>query len=120
MHPIDPLPAEHELVSFFEAEPSYLAPNDHYGVDRMTFVVTSDSDVIEVAVEPLIGDVGIAWMRDNDLLLSLYLAEVRSLSIDRLPDHQELVIGFGDDFRLGDLRIRLQPFASIRWGALLQ
>ncbi|MCP3996373.1 MAG: hypothetical protein GY722_15145 [bacterium] len=117
---IDPLPAEHELVSFFQAEPSYLAPTDKYGADRMTFVVKSGPEMIEVAIEPLIGDVGIAWARDDDLLLSLYLTEVRRVSIDRLPSHQELAIGFGDNSYLEDLRLRVRPFASVRWATRLQ
>ncbi len=120
IHPIDPLPAEHELISFFEAEPSYLAPSDKYGADRVMFVVESGRELIEVAIEPLIGDVGITWMRDDDLMLSLYLTKVRGVAIDRLPTHDELVVGFGEDPRLEDLRLRVRPFASIRWGTRLQ
>jgi hypothetical protein len=89
---IEPFPLEHELLSFFEVEPTLTDRDAPRYYNRLTFVSVRGSDRIECEIEPADEIVEFRWVQDGVQRIWLKLESVDSMRVETSSGVETLLI----------------------------
>jgi len=111
---MEPFPKEHELISFFEGEPSLLEKGVPWAYNQLRFQVVVGEDRIVCEMAPGYEELTIRWDRAGTAIVDLQLYWVSGLviEVDRI---QETLVAKFRDRHLHDLRFRLRPHPHLAW-----
>jgi hypothetical protein len=112
---MDPFPQLHELLGFFEAEPSITERDVPWFYNRLTYETTRGENQIVCSIEPGYGQLCLIWTRENALVARLELDDILSIYVDSERGVEKLVAKFGAANVL-DFEFQLKPTIHIRWG----
>ena len=109
------LPAEHELLSVFEAEPELLDNGVPWAYNSVRFRMVRGQDQLTCEIEPASEQLRIAWHQAGAELLALDLSEVSALVVEAERGLESLVATFRNN-HVKPLRLQLRPRIHLFWG----
>jgi hypothetical protein len=112
---MEPFPEPHELLGFFEAEPSISDRDVPWFYNRLTYETVRGDNRIHCWIEPGYGQLCLIWIREEALVARLELDDIASLHVESERGVERLVAKFGSTNIL-DFEFQLKPTIQIRWG----
>jgi hypothetical protein len=112
---MEPFPADFELLSLFECEPTVSDSGVPWAYNCLRFDTHRGPDRVVCEIEPGYETVRLWWHRDNVEVVRLSLNWVRGLTVEKLAGVEALIALFRDP-ALEPLRLQLRPRVQIRWG----
>ena len=112
---MNPFPAEHELIEFFEVEPTVLDQGVPWAYNSLAFDTTRGEDRVVCEIQPGYGEVRVRWSRKGADLVRLDLRRVAGLAIERAGE-REILVGTFDSNGLLPMRLQLRPAMYLSWG----
>jgi hypothetical protein len=107
------IPADFELVSFFEAEPTLRVPNTPWEYNGLTFDAVRGNHRVQCHIEMDVGEVTIRWNEGTTQRAHISLKWVRLLSIDRIDGTEVMTatqVSGNPDLTV---ELRLRPEVSV-------
>ena len=112
---MNPFPAEHDLISLFEAEPTLLDIGVPWVYNHLTFETRRVEDHLVCEIEPASRHLRVTWERSGTELVRLDIFRVAGLMVEAERGREALVATFGDS-QLSNLRLQLRPSLHVSWG----
>jgi hypothetical protein len=112
---MDPFPEPHELLAFFEAEPTLLDPSVPGYYNHQTFETQRGTDRVRCDLEPGYEEIRVRWERGGVELVSVALREVAALRVEAGSGREALVASFRAEALL-PFRLQLRPTIHMFFG----
>ena len=112
---MDKIPEQHELISFFECEPTVLDPRVSWAYNHLEFRTTRGCDDFLAIIEPGYETLKLAWRRDGREIVNLNLERVCRLELEMSLRREVMIIGFRPSVGVTELRFQLKPEPHIEW-----
>jgi hypothetical protein len=112
---MDPFPEPHELLSFFEAEPTLLDPTVPGYYNQQTFETQRGDDRVRCELEPGYEELRVRWERGGVELVSVTLRDVAALRVEAEAGREALVANFRSAALL-PFRLQLRPRVHLFFG----
>lgn len=109
---MDPFPQEHELIAFFECEPTLLNNNGCWFYDRLTFDSVRGQDRIVCMIEPASEILHFKWTQDDIERINLALNWVNGIQLKTGGGVEQLQLSFRS-CDLDSITIQLKPFIAM-------
>jgi hypothetical protein len=110
-----PFPELHELLGFFEVEPTISERDVPWFYNQLTYETVRGEDSIYCAIEPGEGQLCFVWMRKEELVARLELDAIASLYVESDRGVEKLIAKFENSAIL-DFELQLRPTVHVRWG----
>jgi len=108
-------PEPHDLISFFECEPTLLDQRVPWAYNHLEFRTTRGPDEFLAVIEPGYKIFKLTWRRDGEELVSISLEHVSTLDLEMGSGRELLVVGFRPSVGVAELRFQLKPSPHIEW-----
>lgn len=112
---MEPFPDEHELIGFFEVEPTLTDPDLPWLYNDVAFVLEVEGKPFSATINGGYGDLDIRWGPAGEAALSLALREVQGLRVVRESGREWLVADFRKDAATAPLRLQIRPALRLIW-----
>jgi hypothetical protein len=112
---IDSFPEPHELLSFFEAEPTLLDPTVPGYYNMQTFDTLRGDDRVRCELEPGYEELRVRWTRGDTELVRVALRDIATVRIEAERGREVLVASFRSTALL-PFRLQLRPTVHIFFG----
>jgi hypothetical protein len=112
---VNPFPAEYELISLFETEPTLLDSGVPWIYNQVTFETHTGEDHLHCEIEPSTRQLRVTWTRAGVEIVRLELALVAGLVVETEGVRETLVARFSES-SLHDLRLQVRPHVHVSWG----
>jgi hypothetical protein len=112
-------PDSHDLISFFECEPTVLDRDVAWAYNHLEFRTSRGPDTFLAVIEPGFEVFRLTWHRDGKELVNLSLEQVCRLDLEMGPGRELLVVGFRRSVGVSELRFQLKPEPHIAWAVLV-
>jgi len=110
-----PFPELHELLGFFEVEPSISERDVPWFYNRLTYETVREENRIHCWIEPGYGQLCLIWIRGEVLVARLELDDVASLHVESERGVEKLIAKFAAT-NIRDFEFQLKPTIHVRWG----
>ena len=107
------LPADFELIGFFECEPEVASPEVPWCYNRLRFETARGDSLLICEIEPAFGEFCFSWYEGGNQRANLKLNEVSNLSVYIAKDDEYLMLSSVGEFPEKVVKIRYKPFISI-------
>ena len=115
---MDLFPAEYELLSLFECEPTLTVPGVPWAYNCLRFDTTRGADRVVCEIEPGDEIVRLTWEHDGSEFVRLDLNWVCGLGVES-RDGCEALVGFFREAAIEPFRLQLKPRVHLRWGTAI-
>jgi hypothetical protein len=113
---VKPFPEQHDLISFFECEPTVLDPGVVWAYNRLEFRTIRGRDEFWAVIES--GETfRLTWRRDGEEVVKLDLDRVQRFDVELSPKHEVLKVTFRPT-AVAELVFQLKPRPHLSWGVL--
>ena len=112
---MNPFPAEYELISLFEGEPTLLDSGVPWVYNQVTFETRTGEDHLHCEIEPASRQLRITWSRAGAELMRLELALVAGLIVESEKGREAMVVRFASP-SVRELRLQVRPRVHVAWG----
>ncbi len=109
------IPEEHELIAFFETEPTLLDADQPWHYNTLTFEFQSAEEKVTVHLSPAYGDLEIYWTQKNELRLNWRLYDLKEIVIDK-TDQKECMRIIPNAENMTETLLFLKPVVKIIGG----
>ena len=108
------LPAEYELIGFFECEPELLdADVEPWVYNVIKFTVKKGEDEVLVKICASYGELGISWLKAGAQVITLNLVDLDKISVE-MQHGDEFMVALGQyNDHAVMLKLRLKPIVAI-------
>jgi hypothetical protein len=114
------IPADWELIGFFEAEPELAdTGEDQYGgwhYNTLKFRTQRGEDVIECVLSPAFGELTLRWSKYEIELIELALCFGRILTVHSDSGREWMEVEFEEEKYLLPFLLQLKPTVKVEWG----
>ncbi|HCF99196.1 MAG TPA: hypothetical protein DEV93_01475 [Chloroflexi bacterium] len=110
------IPPLHELIAFFEAEPTLLDPGVDWHYNTLTFDTTRGTDRVMAVLDAGYISLKFEWTRAERPVVSLHCQEISELRIETPEAGTERLLARFTDKAISDLVLSLKPEVSVFWG----
>jgi len=112
---MNPFPELHELLGFFEAEPTITDRDVPWFYNKLSYETARGESVIHCSIEPGYGQLCLVWTRQNNLVARIQLDDIASLHVESERGVEKLIAKFNNAVTL-DFEFQIRPTIHIRWG----
>jgi|SRR6185437_1619607 len=113
-------PPEHELIAFFEAEPTVLDAEVPWIYNTLDFA-TKRSDIdVRCQIVPSYGEITIRFILAGDEIAKFEIRDAEAFRLVMNKDQEALVVSFPPHLRLDNFALQLKPRVWAAWGNLHQ
>ncbi len=109
-------PEDHELISFFEAEPAILDPGVPWVYNTLDFSTNRNGIEVRARIAPSYRELTLRLLLDGYELALFELKEAEGFRIDADKHREALVVTFAEQRRLEDFVLQLKPSICVSWG----
>ena len=111
-------PEPHDLISFFESEPTVLDAGVPWVYNHLEFRTKRGADEFLAIIEPGSETFRLTWHRDGKELVSFSLERACRLDLEMGPSRELLMVGVRHSVGVAELRFQLKPLPHIEWAVL--
>jgi hypothetical protein len=112
------LPEDHDLISFFECEPTVLDAGIVWAYNHLEFRTVRGADEFLASIEPGYESFGLTWRRDGRELVRLTLDHVSSIEVQMSPASEQLIVQATRGDVRSEIRLRLKPEPRVECSGL--
>lgn len=113
-------PPDHELLAFFESEPTVLTPGDPWVYNTLEFTTVRAEITIRCRLVLSYGEITTLFMVNGHELAKFELRDAESIRIITSAQQEALVATFAPPLRLDNFALQLKPRVWAGWGNLHQ
>ena len=113
-------PPDHELLAFFESEPTVLTPGDPWIYNTLEFTTVRAEITVCCRLVPSYGKITTLFIRDGYEQARFELCDSETIRIITGPQQDVLVATFAPQKRLDNFALQLKPRVWAAWGNLHQ
>lgn len=113
-------PPDHELLAFFESEPTVLTPGDPWVYNTLDFLTVRAGITIHCRLVPSYGKITARLIAYGEELAKFELRDVEAFRIITSAQQEALVATFAPQMRLDNFALQLKPRVWAGWGNLHQ
>lgn len=113
-------PPDHELIAFFEAEPSVLDPGAPWYYNTLDFTTTRNGIAVHCRIVPSYGELTARLLLEGAELAKFELRDATAFYLVTSKNRETLVAGFAPKRRLDPFALQLKPRVWAAWGNLHQ
>ena len=103
------LPEEHDLISFFECEPTVLDSGIAWVYNHLEFRTVRGADEFLAIIEPGYETFGLTWRREGKELVRLKFEHVGSLRVEMSTVSEALIVQARRGDSCSRIRLQLKP-----------
>ena len=116
---MEQFPADSELLSLFECEPTLSDSGVPWAYNCLHFDTTRGLNRVVCEIEPGNEIVRLRWVSNGVELVQLDLNWVRGLAVET-SHGAEVLIGYFRDPAVRPLRLQLRPSVHLQWGTVVE
>jgi hypothetical protein len=113
-------PPDHELIAFFEAEPTVLDPGVPWFYNTLDFTIAGDGIEVNCSIMPCYGEITARLLVAGRELAKFELRDAESIRVVMDKGQEVLVASFAPTQRLDNFALQLRPRVWAAWGNLHQ
>jgi hypothetical protein len=113
-------PPDHELIAFFEAEPTVLDPDVPWLYNTLDFTTVRDAIEVRCHIVSSYGRIATRLVLAGQELAKFELRDAESIRIVMEKGQEVLVASFAPTKRLDNFALQLRPRVWAAWGNLHQ
>jgi hypothetical protein len=117
---IGEFPPDHELLAFFESEPTALSPDDPWFYNTLEFATVRAEITVRCRLVPSCGKITAQLIMNGHDLAKFELRDAETIRIITGAHQEALVATFAPALRLDNFALQLKPRVWAGWGNLHQ
>ena len=102
------IPEEHELLSFFEVEPTLLDKNSPYYYNQITYDVHSEGEHVKVELSPSYDELIITWKQRDITRFHWKFENIEQFSIEKSSKGEYIKLHFHSE-EIADTYLWIKP-----------